>query len=184
MKNLIILTLCFLFSINTNGQELDHIAPYKIKNGIMYYELISNDTSLSKSQYFESSLKWLAKTFNDSKAVLEYNDKETGEIVGKGLIVIDNVTSLKFTVSIICKDGRAKIVIDNIYSLVTYKATGLKMSDSETRIERAYFKDGDVNKKPRDGFNKIKNKENGYITRMCDDWKSYVTTKSNSYSDF
>ncbi len=78
----------------------------------------------SKDQLFESSKIWVAKMFRSSNDVIQYADKNTGSIVGKGSIKYpckgfmdcsafgnDYVT---FTLKIDTKDGKARIGFNDL----------------------------------------------------------------------
>ena len=109
--------------------------------------------------------------------------KAAGEIVGRGIVETNSSLGskdyYKFTINIICKDGRAKIVIDRMIFFSTNP-----YNKDETPIERYYFKDGDVTKKPRTGFNKSKQKESAAIVDVCTWWHEELSQKSKSHSDF
>ena len=72
---------------------------------------------------FPKALQWLAKTYNDSKEVIEYEDKAEGKIIGRGSTqVLWNPTGLspasiniKYSITIEIKDNKARITIGNFY---------------------------------------------------------------------
>lgn len=43
-----------------------------------------HDIQLTKKEIYDRSLEWMARTFVDSKAVIELKDPDTGKIIGKG----------------------------------------------------------------------------------------------------
>lgn len=79
-----------------------------------------HDIDLKKDEIYSRSLEWLAKTFTDSKAVIEMQDKDSGKIIGKGVITftagIVNIPC-RFTMSIEAKDGRYRTTYSNFTGL-------------------------------------------------------------------
>lgn len=78
----------------------------------------------SKDQLFESSKIWMAKVFNSSNSVVQYADKNTGSIIGKGNIqypcsgFIDceafGKDVVNFTIKIDTKDERVRVAFSDI----------------------------------------------------------------------
>lgn len=72
----------------------------------------------SKSEIFVASMDWIAKTFVSAKAVIEYQDKEAGKIVGHGVALVNYAilpVDTHFTLTIDVKDGKARISIQSVY---------------------------------------------------------------------
>jgi len=72
----------------------------------------------SKDEIFVASMDWIAKNFKSAKAVIEYQDKEAGKIVGNGSAHVSFAilpVDTRFTLTIDVKEGKAKISIQNIY---------------------------------------------------------------------
>lgn len=77
-----------------------------------------------KDQLFESSKIWVAKVFNSSNNVVQYADKNTGSIIGKGNIqypcsgFIDceafGKDVVNFTIKIDTKDSKARVAFSDI----------------------------------------------------------------------
>jgi len=71
----------------------------------------------TKDELYVKSMEWLSKTFNESKSVIDYQDKEAGTIIGNGAIqhfysMIINGQVL-FAVKLELKDNRARITLSN-----------------------------------------------------------------------
>ena len=83
-----------------------------------------DNLELNKSDIYIKSLQWLAKSFVDSKEVIEFQDENTGKIIGKGMSsVIFNPTliapiniNIQYTLTIEIKDNKARITYSNFYS--------------------------------------------------------------------
>ncbi|MCU4365644.1 DUF4468 domain-containing protein [Acinetobacter variabilis] len=90
----------------------------------------------SKDQLFESSKIWMAKVFNSSNNVVQYADKNTGSIIGKGNIQYPcsgfmdceafGRDVVNFTIKIDTKDSRARVAFSDISRKpLTYVKGGL-----------------------------------------------------------
>lgn len=80
---------------------------------------------LSKIQIYEKSKMWMAVTFKSSKAVIEYDNKEEGTIIGNGMIQrpqsavnIMGTGNVLFTLREDMKDEKARLSFDNFYVTV------------------------------------------------------------------
>lgn len=80
----------------------------------MTHEFILEYPSLSKDILFDRTLKWIANNFRSAKQVIEYQDKESGAIIGNGVVNITADGSIigpfpvGFTMNIDLKDGKAR----------------------------------------------------------------------------
>lgn len=90
----------------------------------------------TKDQIFESSKIWLAQSFKSANNVIQYADKETGSIVGKGNIqypcdgFLDcsafGNDKINFTLKIDTKDNKARVTLSDITRTnLTYVQGGL-----------------------------------------------------------
>lgn len=86
----------------------------------MNHEFILSLPGVQKQQAFEKTLKWIANTFRSAKAVIEYQDKETGAIVGNGMAkmkveaTISVEVDIAFTMNIDIRDEKARIRFVNL----------------------------------------------------------------------
>ena len=77
---------------------------------------------MPKDVIYEKSRIWIAKTFRSSKAVIEYENKETGLIIGNGVIHyavpvgigMETQVPVRFTMREDIKDGKIRITFDNL----------------------------------------------------------------------
>lgn len=97
---------------------------------IKFSEVITVD-SASKSELFIRGREWFNDNFKSSKDVLQIQDKETGELVGKGFFLVNCTYTLMgkqvtvpagvyFQVSLWLKDNRYK------YEFVNFNVPGSK----------------------------------------------------------
>lgn len=95
-----------------------------VKDGKVVYELIIEQPTLNKLTLYGASKKWISDTFVNAKAVIQSEDANSGQIIGKlynGLEVFKNDKSIigrKFhtqcNVQIDVKDGKCRIRFYNI----------------------------------------------------------------------
>jgi len=90
----------------------------------------------TKDQLFEASKVWIAKSFKSANNVIQYQDRDSGTIIGKGNIqfpcegFIDcgafGKDRVNFTIQIDTKDGRARVSINDITATnLTYVQGGI-----------------------------------------------------------
>lgn len=90
----------------------------RVANSSMVYTKIVEHNE-SSEQAFEKSKMWLANTFNDSKAVIEYENKENSTIIGQGIISKINYAFLvygdtRFTITMENKDNKSRFTMKNM----------------------------------------------------------------------
>ena len=93
---------------------------------LTYTEIIEHKELASNS--FEISKMWLANTFNDSKSVIEYSNKENGTIIGKGILKNVSYNSMvgtslpmdtRFTLKIEVKDNKTRLTFQDMVQYPT-----------------------------------------------------------------
>jgi hypothetical protein len=189
MKQLLFLLFsCAYFS--SFAQE--HFSPYKLNDdNRLYYDFVYTNDSLTKNDLFTRSKTWIAKAFKDGKEVDLFSDKEEGLIIGKGSVRVNLSTLdliagsqdyLRYTINIFCKDGKARIVVDDI----GYFTIGNQYMDPDNIVplENMYWNYGDVSKKPRSGFKKDKQRKFDAILFVVNDWSKAIELNKAGYSDF
>src|ERR1035437_1354156 len=123
MKFLLILFTPFF----TYAQQDTVILP--LKNGNIIYEKIVSD-SLSKKENYDNSKRAFVNIFKSAKDVIQMDDKENGEIIGKGITTyhwriffkdkqlqnkLDSFSqAIKFTIDVISKDNKYRVKISDI----------------------------------------------------------------------
>jgi len=95
----------------------------------------------SKSEIYQKAISWVAKSFVDSKAVIEVQDKEAGTIIGKGIVrfkVGGAVTvPCRFTLTINIKDDKYRVSFEDLTAMWgTYEN---KPRPLELESERGYI---------------------------------------------
>ena len=94
----------------------------------------------SKDELFVKASTWMVETFNSSKSVTQYSDKEAGVIKGKYIIsftqgLLD--AECESIITIECKDEKCRIIISDPYGFMaidgryTNKVTSIMESEYE-----------------------------------------------------
>lgn len=117
MKNTLLYLLGTLMSFGLTAQDL----PKNDSGEVEYTEVIVVD-SASADQLYTAAKLWFAESFKDANEVLQVQDKEAGELLGKGLFYIPTnrfgytaigLGFVRFQISISVKDGRYKYSFSN-----------------------------------------------------------------------
>jgi len=92
-----------------------------MKKGSVFYEYIDSSFKKEKPDVYKAAKLWFADFFKDSKTVLQVDDKNLGELVGKGNFPFsvtyngaDMGCMCQFTVKISCRKDRYRIQIYDI----------------------------------------------------------------------
>jgi hypothetical protein len=140
-------------------------AQLPVKDGKVFYEVVDT-CSLTKEQLYNKTKLWLANTFNDSKSVIEVDDKENGEIVGKGNFdftckysLVNVNSTCFFTIKIDVKDNKYRLQLYNVYTTTGYADN--KMSDEEI-----------IKKSKRNPYDKIASQINDGINKLISEYKN------------
>jgi hypothetical protein len=89
---------------------------------ITYSEVVETP-GVNKNELYVRANTWFTRTFKSAKSVLELQDKEAGKLIGKGLLSVmvkvpivgaTDAGTVATTITILCKDGKYKYVIDNL----------------------------------------------------------------------
>lgn len=88
-------------------------------NAFKFEDVVQTD-GVSRVDLFNRARAWFASTFRDSKAVLEVNDPQAGELTGKGGFPFSSRNFIgsaavqgrvSFTITVLVKDGRYKYIL-------------------------------------------------------------------------
>lgn len=127
---------------------------------IVFSEVVKCD-SVKKDELFVRAKTFFANTFVSSKEVIQSEDKESGQIIVKGLSNIESSGGLKmhFTIKVTCKENRYKYEFYN-FSFTSppsypYLPNGLRFYPSQWFDTTEYYKG---NGKPKQRCENFKNK--------------------------
>lgn len=115
---LIIISLLSVNLIFAQENELHR----KVVDGVLTYEnVVKVDSTLTAEQIYSKALLFCANEFKSANEVVQLKDETNNIIIAKGLIQMDWPTLVgttngytEFTLSIYCKDGKYKYVINNL----------------------------------------------------------------------
>ncbi|WP_202740557.1 DUF4468 domain-containing protein [Acinetobacter sp. 'aerobic (ED)'] len=114
------------------------------------FEKIYQIDGLNQAQVYDGARQWFATAFRSANAVIQYEDKTTGSIIGKGnmayrcsgfadCMTVTAGDRVDFTVRVDTKDGRMRVGYDN---LTHYKPAqminGVRYSETNRPITEGY----------------------------------------------
>jgi len=127
MKRTLIMCLCIFIYGTIFAQNIPF--PVDENNEIKISKVV--DVDLTKESLFSNCRDWIAKTFGDYKKVLQFEDKDAGKVIIKGVsnvkykiqtsflgIDLSNSEQIRYTITIECKDSKYRYTIDNIILLL------------------------------------------------------------------
>ena len=113
----LILVMSFLFLSSCAGLQ-------QVTNEDRTFERVFEAPGYSKEQIFNGTKIWIAENFKSSKAVLEYENKETGTIIGNGIIpypckglecIGKAEWKVPFTMRVDIKDEKFRLTFSNLH---------------------------------------------------------------------
>ena len=108
-----LLTIFCLINLSAYSQVS---LPYK--DGKVVYEKIDSIDNATKAKIFSAAKKWLADNFKNPKQVIQSEDEATGQIIGKGQILIKEISSVprvfNVSIQIDCRDNKFRVRIYDI----------------------------------------------------------------------
>jgi len=166
MRKLIIVASLFFSTTLYSQQKLP------VKDGNVMYEAIDTVMGASRDQLYHKAKLWLTNEFVSSKDVIQIDDKDSGQIIGKGnfdyeysVLGTSATWVCSFTIKIDCKDNKARIQIYNISARCAASMTAEYM-----------------NEHPGSSKKHIKSIDNR-LTSMLSDFKKSLQKNSSSSSD-
>lgn len=103
-----------------------------LKDGKIVYEQIVEAPGVISADLFGASKKWFADSFKNPEQVVQSVNESTGQVIGKATSLvgvfkskskIESYYSLKYSIQIDCKDGKARIRFYDIQAGPTYNNT-------------------------------------------------------------
>ena len=158
---------------------------------LMYTEVIQAD-SISKLELYNRAKSWFSTTYNSANNVIQNDNKEDGEIIGKANIIYNPKVfsgseqtkgSIKYTIKIYVKEGRCKYEItdfihDPFGNQYGKSSMGLITTDKECPNPKPFAKGWSNNV-----WEDIKNQIDENITKLVNSLKESLSKKSESKKD-
>lgn len=119
MKNLLTLSIALLVFACLSAQEKSF--PINSIGQLEYAEIV--DSKLTQGQLYSNAQEWIARTFGDYKSVIQFEDKENGKLIIKGLSVLKTkaefpnmvvTEKINYIITIECKDNKFRYKIDGV----------------------------------------------------------------------
>lgn len=152
---------------------------------LSYTEVVQLSDSTPKSDLFLRAREWFNERFKSSKEVLQINDKESGELVGKGIMEVsytynmlgkhEQWADVHFTLSVWVKDDRYKYELSNFNVPALLDGGGLYSSD-----DYQYKYPGIGAKKSQEFYLAIKAATEKKAQELIQSLKLKMATKSKS----
>ena len=130
---------------------------------------------MTKDQIFDKSMTWIHTQFGSGKAVMEYQDKSTGKIIGNVCIPIKidplgiNPSVIDTNMTIDIKDGKVRMQL--AAHSITFLETPVSYGSSVTAPSSREVYSGDI-KKMKESFSDFKNRYTAYMKSSAgsQDW--------------
>lgn len=112
-------------------------ASIPVSNEDLTYQTIIEVPSTPKDAIFEKSKQWIAQTFRSAKAVVEYDNREEGVIIGNGSmprpisLVSTGGSSITYQMREDIKDGKARLTFDKWAALTPIGEMPILQADLE-----------------------------------------------------
>lgn len=178
MKKIIQISTLLLLSLIGKAQTDNELPENGLpeKDGKIFIEQIatSKDSTIKKERLFSVAKDWVSRTFKSSKSVIDYEDKEEGKLICKGITKQsfkamlggrDEIT-LNFTLDFTFKDGKYRMQIYNLLPVQTnYSFDGSKNNIlGDVKIDIDTF-NNEYNAK-RETKNRLRKYHAGYILKI------------------
>ncbi len=176
MKKTSLLLFCILIYCSAFGQD----------NKLIYTEVITVDSSLKQNDLFGSARAWFNKYFVSSKEVLQIQDKESGELSGKGIIKYSSriflgsastAGTIRFTINVFVKDGKYKYEFTDFIHTASPSSFGLITKEYDPNFKCANTSGKGWQVKV---YNDIKDQIDENVKPLISSLKEAMTKKVNS----
>lgn len=117
---------CILLAFNSFGQKNknpDQPFPMPLVDSQVVYTNIITVDGVSKDELYKRARLFIVKNYKSANAVIQLDDKESGHIIGKGVLTVvtdggdllgASETKVNHTISIMVKDGRYKYEVSDL----------------------------------------------------------------------
>lgn len=114
MKKLFLIGFIVVSYLSATSQTKDTIGlNLPLKDNNIIYEGIVDVPGLSKDELYKNAKQWFVDYFKSSKDVIQNEERQDGEIIGKGIVFIylkmfmqTDMLDDKMTIRIDCKDSK------------------------------------------------------------------------------
>lgn len=181
MNRISIFIMLVISSMSAFAQKQDVKFPINTETGKIYFSDVVEVKDKSKDDLFISANTWFANTFNSSKDVIQYSDKDKGIIIGKGLIEA-RWGYINFTFTVKIKDNKYKYEVDNIFYEI--KAEKENVLSTHGDLTKDKSSDSSWKKMPSKHWKKEKKTAYDRINKLIDSLNSEMLKQSISNEDW
>ena len=143
-----ICTLCLLTLIANVSFGQIYTIP-KVSGEYEYSSIITLDSTYKKDDLYRNAKLYFVDNYKSAKDVIQYDDKDQGKIIGKGLLYLKDYQSLLITgisetreiyysTEIVCKDGKYKYKLYDFSIKRTIQSGNGSIEYSTITIDEAY----------------------------------------------
>ena len=142
MKRLFLIAIITLISVSVKAQNnnLQQDTIPVINGDYQFQDVVNVNPTLKKEQLYRNAKIYFMDVFVGAKDAFQYDDKEEGRIIGKGMISVNDykstfpgVAALKwdvnYNVEIICKDGKYRY---RLYDIAVVKESHVAENNYRT----------------------------------------------------
>ena len=108
---------------------------FKVIDGRYTIEKIVPVENVVKNNLYQKGLRWLVMTYRSANNVIQLQDSINGEIIGKGnlnAICWNKKIDVEHTIDILFKDGRFKVVVNQLIITIHNSANGIDYPHTES----------------------------------------------------
>jgi hypothetical protein len=108
---------------------------FKVIDGRYTIEKIVPVENVSKNNLYQRGLRWLVMSYRSANNVIQLQDSINGEIIGKGnlnTICWNKKIDVEHTIDIIFKDGRFKVIVNQLIITIHNSANGIDYPHTES----------------------------------------------------
>lgn len=136
MKKLIILLLLSVpINLLAQSDQFENTEDIIIITDASYSKIVESDVPLNTK--FVNAKQWIAKTYGDYKAVLQFEDEQSGKIIIKGISPMEKVTNaysnMHYTLTIDCRNDKFRVKFENLRTRIT-----MNLSRGTEYIDKSY----------------------------------------------
>lgn len=113
-----------------------------VKDGHILYEF-TDSIPLTKAQLHLKAEQFFANEFRSSKAVLQLDDKESGELIGKGIIVLISKSIIgpvgndfRVTIKVSSREGKYRV---QFYDFIYIQPMSYVETNQDERVDKKSF---------------------------------------------
>lgn len=127
MRNFVLILMSFFVGVSLYSQSF----PINEQGEIEFTEVV--EANIPKEKLYSNAKEWVAKTFGDYKAVIQFEDDKELKLIVKGISKINHMggdaysaiqEKISYTLTVECKEGKYRYKLNDILVNATYTLLG------------------------------------------------------------